>query len=582
MKINKSAIRSKAPKLGILLSIVFVFQLSPCSAKWIPTGKLTQNRQNHTQTVLTDGRVLVAGGDGSGLLKSAEIYNPATGQWTITGNMSQGRSMHTATLLKSGKVLVVGGETSNSYSATAEIFDPATGIWTPTASMVQPRLWHTATLLNDGKVLIVGGQNGRNYNGYTVAWLSELYNPETAIWSSTPTQGPQTFSHTSNLMPDGRVLILGGDTGGGGTYTMVSSASFYNPQNGVWSSAKDMNRIRKNHSSSLLSNGKVLVSGGLSDDTPKTHETYDPTNDTWTTLEYNDLVAGGNSTTLLDANIFFISSFFNPANNTWNPVAPTNFNHQGPPLSLLKNGKVLITSHSTGETELFSYSPPIITTHPINTSSLQGRSTTLSVSTPDDFDTSFQWKKNGSNIDSATSQHLKLNNLQAADAGEYTVTLKNSAGITDSNPAVVSVIPDLDGDGLSDSDETNAYNTDPSISDSDGDGLSDGEEVLKHMTNPLAKDTDGDGFDDKYELESGNSPSNPDDKPLLVAKAYPAIEFVFPSSIGSRYKIEGSSDLITWNIVETGVNGTGSAITRFYPTRYSRARFFRVTEDTDP
>ncbi|WP_297128084.1 calcium-binding protein [Thermococcus sp.] len=64
---------------------------------------------------------------------------------------------------------------------------------------------------------------------------------------------------------------------------------------------------------------------------------------------------------------------------------------------------------------------------------------------------------------------------------------------------------DTDGDGLTDRDEVNVYNTHPGLFDTDGDGLGDGEEVLLG-TNPLVKDTDVDGLWDGEEIAIGTSP----------------------------------------------------------------------------
>jgi hypothetical protein len=67
-------------------------------------------RSGHTATLLTNGTVLVAGGaDGSGALRSAELYDPATDTWGAAASMVIARYAHTATLLASGEVLVAGG-----------------------------------------------------------------------------------------------------------------------------------------------------------------------------------------------------------------------------------------------------------------------------------------------------------------------------------------------------------------------------------------------------------------------------------------------------------------------------------------
>ena len=70
------------------------------------------------------------------------------------------RSWHTATLLTNGKVLIAGGSLGDSLGfnplATAELYDPDSGIFNPTGGMTTPRMAHSATLLPDGRVLIAG------------------------------------------------------------------------------------------------------------------------------------------------------------------------------------------------------------------------------------------------------------------------------------------------------------------------------------------------------------------------------------------------------------------------------------------
>src|SRR6266404_8641322 len=96
-----------------------------------------------TATLLPSGKVLGAGGTTQSIccptLASSALYDPAAGAWTFIGNMTSKRDNHTATLLPNGKVLVAAGECSslecgghNIPLASAELYDPATGTWAAT------------------------------------------------------------------------------------------------------------------------------------------------------------------------------------------------------------------------------------------------------------------------------------------------------------------------------------------------------------------------------------------------------------------------------------------------------------------
>lgn len=58
--------------------------------------------------------IIVAGGQNDIYLNTAELYDPLIETWTATGNMANATSCHTATLLTNGRVLVAGG----SYNLT--------------------------------------------------------------------------------------------------------------------------------------------------------------------------------------------------------------------------------------------------------------------------------------------------------------------------------------------------------------------------------------------------------------------------------------------------------------------------------
>ncbi len=84
----------------------------------------------HSATLLSGGKVLVAGGsDGNVVRSSTETYDPLADAWSAAASMGAARSEHTATLLANGKLLAVGGINNSGVLASAEIYDPTNDTW---------------------------------------------------------------------------------------------------------------------------------------------------------------------------------------------------------------------------------------------------------------------------------------------------------------------------------------------------------------------------------------------------------------------------------------------------------------------
>jgi N-acetylneuraminic acid mutarotase len=133
----------------------------PTTGAWVPTGNLdTARNQSSAAALLLGGDVLLVGGGHPGpMVSSAELYDPTVGTWRRTGSMHGPRGNFGLVLLTDGRVLVVGGQPSDSEPpiATAELYEPTTGTWRPIDSLPATRLGSVALRLTDGRVLVVGG-----------------------------------------------------------------------------------------------------------------------------------------------------------------------------------------------------------------------------------------------------------------------------------------------------------------------------------------------------------------------------------------------------------------------------------------
>lgn len=311
------------------------------------TGNMTVARAGHTATLLSDGRVLIIGGEANPLAGSpsgttAEVYDPTAGTFAATGSMNQAHTFQSATLLSNGKVLIAGG-------GDAEVYDPAIGSFVLTGAMVMQNQFSQAVLLADGRVLVAGNADAELYDpaagafrqagpyaatatfGYTSATLladgrvllegddgpAQLYDPAsdkftmTASLASAGLPGLELF--TTTMLKNGKVLI----TGGTDEIFRYASAELYDPVAGTIAPTSSMHAIRDAHAAVLLADGRALIVGG------------------------DSMSCGGNSCVFSGS--LASAEFYDPSAGTFFAAGDMNVARSEPQATVLKNGDVLVT-----------------------------------------------------------------------------------------------------------------------------------------------------------------------------------------------------------------------------------------------
>ena len=185
------------------------------------------------------------------------------------------------------------------------------GPFSGAGSMTAARADQEAVLLKDGRVLIVGGESGVDYYGDPTPLNSaEVYDPVAGVFTATGPMSAYRQSFTATLLADGRVLVAGGTNG----TDALGSAELWDPRTAAFSPTGSMVG-RWGHTATLLRDGEVLVVGGQND--------Y------------------GSSLTSAE--------LYDPATGIFKATGPLAVGRSGQTATLLQNGRLLIAGGSDGD-----------------------------------------------------------------------------------------------------------------------------------------------------------------------------------------------------------------------------------------
>jgi len=272
----------------------------PASGTFTPTGSMTTAFTTGA-VLLPDGRVLIAGYGTTQTMASVELYDPATGNFTDAGKPTTLTAVYSASLLSDGRVLLAGPAGTPVLVYSAELYDPVAGTFSPVANWPRQDSWYPVAVLADGRVLLVtdestsaceiydpasGTFNLTGSLGYfdgiphstllldgTVLFTggntdfgndnrAELYDPATGAFAGAGTMSTARNAHSATLLPDGTTLVAGGAGQSGGSQPPLASAEIYDPATRGFSMTGSLALPRFAHRATLLNNGQVLITGG--------------------------------------------------------------------------------------------------------------------------------------------------------------------------------------------------------------------------------------------------------------------------------------------------------------------------------
>jgi len=237
---------------------------------WTTLPAMSTPRTEHAASLIA-GKVLVSGGRD---LSTAELFDPATKTWSAAGAMAIVRRGHALVTLNANEALAIGGEGSSKHSSV-ERYDRTTNTWTVRQSMSVPRVSPAAFVLSGGDVLVLGADS-----------TAERYDPAANTWR---TVAPAPRFHGNStvaayaMLASGKILVAGGRVSGDVAAARISSVDIYDPTTDAWTTAASMGDARSDHAAVTLSDGKVMIAGGIASTlTGRSTEIYDPVTNTWT------------------------------------------------------------------------------------------------------------------------------------------------------------------------------------------------------------------------------------------------------------------------------------------------------------
>jgi len=210
---------------------------------------------------------------------------------------------------------VAGGSLGGQFASNTEIYFSENGKFSRGRYLIEARANARAVPLPDGRILIIGGDQGVSGRYANILNSVEFFNPSTGRFTAAASMRDARTHFAAVLLQDGRVLVMGG-LNLTVPYGILKSAEIYDPGTARWSVAGSMSEGRSDFTATVLDDGRVLVAGGGD----RSAEMFDPKTGTFESIALMNMPRERQTATLLkDTRVLLTGGSEDPAAEFFNP-----------------------------------------------------------------------------------------------------------------------------------------------------------------------------------------------------------------------------------------------------------------------
>lgn len=255
---------------------------TPTASNWRTLASLGAPRQE-SGVALLNGEIYFVGGFNAAtdIVADVDVYNPVTNTWRKVAPLP--RPLHHPNVAAArGRLYVVGTLVGLSFDADGATFeyDPAGNTWVQRSSMPAGTERGAAAVATLGNLIYVAGGLRA---GAAVTDFS-AYDASTDTWTGL-SRLPTSRDHLVGAVVGSRFFAIGGRNGS----ALRAQVEIFDPTAGTWSAGQPMPTARGGCMGAAV-DGRIAIVGGEGNAATASgvfdqSELYDPTSNTWSTLE---------------------------------------------------------------------------------------------------------------------------------------------------------------------------------------------------------------------------------------------------------------------------------------------------------